>query len=167
MWPFSPSALPGLEQFEPSAARKARSCGAPTGGTLAAYSPNPAGLPVPVHHKSGIPAGRNGIHAPPILGTGPRREPSKTVAPCKRYRGLEFPLLRLFAGISQDQARSRRQGFGVVWGRLLTVWRRTRQPKMSPRRTLTLKGRRASVRDKNPKPAPLCGAALGRSHLRA
>jgi hypothetical protein len=46
-------------------------------------------------HKSGISAAQNGIHAHPITLDGATPEPSKTVVPCKRYRGFESPPLRL------------------------------------------------------------------------
>jgi hypothetical protein len=68
--------------------------GGELGGILVANSPDPTGLPATPHHKNGILAGQNGINAHPIPPAGPRRETSKTVVPCKRYRGFESPPLR-------------------------------------------------------------------------
>jgi hypothetical protein len=57
------------------------------------------GLPIPGQHKNGIPAERNGIDAHSITATGPTTEPSKTVVPCKRYRGSESSPLRYLQGV--------------------------------------------------------------------
>jgi len=46
-------------------------------------------------HESGTSAAQSGIHAHPMNLDGATPEPSKTVVPCKRYRGFESPPLRL------------------------------------------------------------------------
>jgi hypothetical protein len=69
------------------------------------------------HHQNGIPAAQNSIHAHWTPLAEPTTETSKTVVPCKRYRGFESPL---FAQESQERDVSARHpwpGFRVFGGR--------------------------------------------------
>ena len=54
-------------------------------------------------HESGTSAAQSGIHAHPMNLDGATPEPSKTVVPCKRYRGFESPPLRI---VSRKTPRS-------------------------------------------------------------
>ena len=51
------------------------------GDILVTNSLDRTGFPTLRHHESGIPLGQGGVNANAIPGTGPRREPSKTVVP--------------------------------------------------------------------------------------